>query len=58
MLGNFAKGFFAAHPMLGMPLLALLIFVGVFALIVTRTFRMSAAKTQRLAEMPLEEPHV
>lgn len=38
------------------PVISLLLFVAVFALVLLRTFRMDRADVQRLARLPLDAP--
>ncbi|MDB4927538.1 MAG: hypothetical protein JWM10_22 [Myxococcaceae bacterium] len=52
------RDFFAHHPMLALPVLSLLLFIGVFALIVARTLRQRPAQTDPLAALPLDDAEV
>jgi hypothetical protein len=51
------REFFASSPLLGLPIVSLVIFIAVFALVVVRlwTFGRHSPEHQRLARMPLEE---
>ena len=48
------REFFARSPLLGLPLLSLVIFITVFALLVVRAMRRRPASFEPLANLPLE----
>lgn len=48
------REFFAHHPMLALPVLSLLLFVAVFAMIVLRTMRRQPSQFEALASLPLD----
>ena len=52
------REFFAHHPMLALPVLSLLLFIAVFALIVARTLRRRPAQFDALAALPLDSAEV
>ncbi len=52
------REFFAQHPMLALPVMALVIFVAVFAMIVVRTMRRQPAQFDALASLPLDAEEV
>ncbi|MCA9602882.1 MAG: hypothetical protein R3A78_10985 [Polyangiales bacterium] len=55
MLSLLAKEFFQQSPVLGLPVMALLIFFGVFVAAVVRVMRTPSAEIDALAQMPLKE---
>jgi hypothetical protein len=52
------REFFAHHPMLALPVLSLMLFIAVFAMIVARTMRQRASLTDALAALPLDDAEV
>lgn len=48
------REFFAHHPMLALPVVSLLLFVAVFALIVARTMSRRASQFDAVAALPLD----
>lgn len=52
------REFFAQHPMLALPVMSLVIFVAVFAMIVLRTMRRQPAQLDALAALPLDAEEV
>lgn len=48
------REFFLHHPLLALPIASLMIFIAVFAGIVVRTFRRSAAQFDGVAGLPLD----
>ena len=52
------REFFAQHPMLALPVMSLVIFVAVFAMIVVRTMRRRPAQFDALAALPLDTEEV
>lgn len=48
------REFFAHHPLLALPVLSLLLFVAVFAMIVARTLRRPPSQLTSLASLPFE----
>lgn len=54
MLSFFASDLLEKSPVLVYPIVALLIFVGVFTLVSIRAIRMKKPDVQRLASLPLE----
>lgn len=55
MLSMMAKGFFANSPVLFFPVVALLIFIGVFTLITIRVLRTDKIALQEVAGLPLTD---
>ncbi len=55
MLSFMARGYFGEHELMFMPLLALLIFCGVFAFITVRALRADKEAMQALAGLPLSD---
>jgi len=52
------REFFAQHPMLALPVMSLVLFVAVFAMIVVRTMRHRPAQFDALAALPLDTEEV
>ncbi len=52
------RQFFAHHPMLALPVLSLLLFIAVFAMIVVRTMRKRPAQFDAMAALPLAAEEV
>lgn len=50
------REFFTHHPMLALPVLSLVLFVAVFAMIVARTMRRQPSQFEALASLPLDAP--
>jgi hypothetical protein len=50
-----AEGFFSESPVMAAPLVAMLIFLGVFALAVVHAVRARRTEVERCARLPLEE---
>lgn len=50
-----AREFFGASPLLGLPILALLIFTITFAVLSLRALRLGRARATSLAELALDE---
>ena len=48
------RAFFVHHPMLALPVLSLLLFITVYAVIIVRTLRQRPAQTDALAALPLD----
>ena len=48
------REFFIHHPMLGLPILSLVLFIVVFAMIVVRTMRKRPSQFDALAALPLD----
>jgi hypothetical protein len=48
------REFFAHHPLLALPVLSLVLFMVVFAVIVARTLRRRPAQFDALAALPLD----
>jgi hypothetical protein len=48
------REFFANHPMLALPVISLLLFIAVFAMIVVRTMRRRPSQFDALAALPLD----
>lgn len=55
MISWMAKEFFAASPVLVLPVIALVIFMLAFALIACRTLLTRKAEFDRLANLPFED---
>lgn len=51
---SMASDFFAASPVLAMPVIAMLLFGVVFALVVARALRAERRHLEQLAALPLE----
>lgn len=54
-MSRFASEFFAQSPVLILPLIALLIFVGIFLFFTIQVLRMKTTDVERFARLPLEE---
>ena len=52
------REFFAHHPMLALPVLSLLLFIAIFAMIVARTMRRQPAQLDALAALPFASEEV
>lgn len=52
-----ASGFFADSPVLDFPIIALLLFLGVFIAITVRALRTPSVAFDRSAALPLEDEH-
>jgi hypothetical protein len=52
------REFFSHHPMLALPVVSLLLFIAVFAMIVARTMRRKASQFDALASLPLDAAEV
>jgi hypothetical protein len=55
MLSLMAKGFFAESPIIFFPVIALIIFFGVFTFITVRTLRRDKSELSQLAQLPFAE---
>lgn len=54
-MSRMAHDFFAASPMISLPILAMLLFAGVFLAVTWRVFRTPDAEIDSRAALPLEE---
>lgn len=54
---SMATGFFADSPVLDFPVIALLLFLGVFVAITLRALRTPSVAYDRSAALPLEDEH-
>jgi mannose/fructose/N-acetylgalactosamine-specific phosphotransferase system component IIC len=55
MLSWFASGFFAKSPVLAAPLIALALFLAVFAVVTIRALFKNRTQIEELAQLPLED---
>ena len=53
-MGWFVKDFFATSPMLAFPIVALLIFVGVFVALTVRVMRLPRADVDAMARLAVD----
>ncbi len=54
-MSRFAVEFFAQSPVLILPLLALLVFIGIFVFFTVQAFRMKNTDVERFSRLPLED---
>lgn len=54
MLSQIAKTFFGASPVLGYPVIAMLIFLAVFLVVSVRALRKDRSEIDQLAKIPFE----